>query len=591
MAFLLLVLANGTPICAQAFSDDFNRPDGAIGSGWGSWNGSILSGGQLETFGSDGAGGGVFRSFPVTLPVQFSFDFRSESPHPSCDVGNNLPGGGWLIAFNTPGEGFAGAQIEFLQFYGSQFVLRHYQTSTGIFEDTLPSASPDFGPTFVHISGVINKDLSATLTIGSAVYNFGPVANPLTASTGFNLVLSNSSCGGGPFFFDNLLVTTGCHVNPSDVHPVERNYNSVDHQPTEMTATFTPSSLADLESACGFTGFDWVQFITQEPGPSAVQVVKTTANGVTNPVIIVPPHAPMHDPPDGGYLSSSESQECPFLGAYPFYYNTAAVLAADALPDSCRITGYQPDGTLIANNTPIVNNSLNTLYFFDSPNNACLPGGVAFSSNALCQGNQTAPFMAYTTQLVGICGSSPSPLCTSPGLPSRPLYEWTWKDNFNGASRLNLNGTGGVFDVIATTASSFPVEGRSGTGGVTITSINGVLQTPPSVSCAATPNTLWPPNGKQVQVDISGAVTAGTQALVLDSGMFTVSDSEGQTQSSGAVTIDSDRSYSFLIPLTASREGDNKNGRQYAVQVAVSDNIGNVGSCSAVVTVPHDQGH
>src|SRR5260221_1877391 len=72
----------------QQFFDDFNRPDGPVGNGWGAWNGSSLSTGQLVTFGSDGAGGGVYRSFAVTFPATFAFDFRTQSPHPSCDVGN-----------------------------------------------------------------------------------------------------------------------------------------------------------------------------------------------------------------------------------------------------------------------------------------------------------------------------------------------------------------------------------------------------------------------------------------------------------------------------------------------------------------------
>jgi probable HAF family extracellular repeat protein len=35
-------------------------------------------------------------------------------------------------------------------------------------------------------------------------------------------------------------------------------------------------------------------------------------------------------------------------------------------------------------------------------------------------------------------------------------------------------------------------------------------QRPPSVSCLATPNTLWPPNGKSVVVTISGTITSDT---------------------------------------------------------------------------------
>jgi hypothetical protein len=74
--------------------------------------------------------------------------------------------------------------------------------------DSVPSGLPDFGPSFVHISGTVNADFSATLSVGGNTYHFGPAANPIAAVPGTNLVLSNSSCGGGPFFFDNLSISS-----------------------------------------------------------------------------------------------------------------------------------------------------------------------------------------------------------------------------------------------------------------------------------------------------------------------------------------------------------------------------------------------
>jgi hypothetical protein len=210
----ILIFLVGCGLNGQSFSDDFNRPDGPVGNGWGSWNGTTLSNGQVVTYGSDGAGGGIYRSFPITYPVRFAFDFRSESPHPSCDFGNtDHPGGGWTIAFNAPGAGYSGAQYQFYQYYGSQPVSRLYLTPNGPVFDALPSGLPDFGPTFVHISGTVNADFSATLSIGGSTYNFGPGVNVLTPAQGGNMVLSNSSCGDGPFFFDNLEISIGARYN------------------------------------------------------------------------------------------------------------------------------------------------------------------------------------------------------------------------------------------------------------------------------------------------------------------------------------------------------------------------------------------
>ena len=107
--------------------------------------------------------------------------------------------------------------------------------------------------------------------------------------------------------------------------------------------------------------------------------------------------------------------------------------------------------------------------------------------------------------------------------------------------------------------------------------------TPPSVSCAATPNTLWPPNGQPVVVTVSGTVTAGTQAIPVGGTTYAVKDEYGQFQPSGAFALGAGGSYSFDLSLIAARNGYDKDGRQYNILVSAMDSIGNVGSCSTVV--------
>src|SRR5258708_40136469 len=104
--------------------------------------------------------------------------------------------------------------------------------------------------------------------------------------------------------------------------------------------------------------------------------------------------------------------------------------------------------------------------------------------------------------LDGVCGGGARAVCSkgrSTGSPSQPLFTWNWSTTFNGNNHNPQTGTGG-----AQLKSVLPLDPNSGTGGITITSLNGVPQTPPSVSCMATPNTLWPPNGKAVYVTVSG---------------------------------------------------------------------------------------
>jgi len=130
----------------------------------------------------------------------------------------------------------------------------------------------------------------------------------------------------------------------------------------------------------------------------------------------------------------------------------------------------------------------------------------------------------------------------------------------------------------------YPIVPGSGTGGVTITSVNGVEVTPPTINCAATPNTLWPPNGKPVSVTVSGNIVQGTSPVASEGTTYAVIDN-------GSFVLGGDGSYSFAVPLIAARNGNDQNGRTYTITVSATDGIGNAGSCSAVVTVPHDQGN
>lgn len=206
VGLLTLLWTSSPTMQSQSFSDNFDRQDGAVGNGWGTWNSTTLSGGEVVTRGADNVGGGIYRAFPVTYPVQFAFDFRTQSPHPACDYGSNKPGGGWLVAFNGRGH-YSTAHYGFLQYYGSSPVVRFYRTQSGQFiVDSRPSGLADFGASPIRISGNIDADLSATLTVGGRTYVFPPVAEPL-ATLGGDVVLSNSSCGGGPFFFDNFSVS------------------------------------------------------------------------------------------------------------------------------------------------------------------------------------------------------------------------------------------------------------------------------------------------------------------------------------------------------------------------------------------------
>jgi hypothetical protein len=112
--------------------------------------------------------------------------------------------------------------------------------------------------------------------------------------------------------------------------------------------------------------------------------------------------------------------------------------------------------------------------------------------------------------------------------------------------------------------------------------------TPPVVTVSANPTMLWPPNGAMVPVTIWGAITDSGSGVNAKTAAYAVRDEYGQVQPSGPMILGLEGSYSTIVSLQASREGSDKNGRQYIITVSAKDNADNLGSASTVVTVPHD---
>jgi hypothetical protein len=385
---------------------------------------------------------------------------------------------------------------------------------------------------------------------------------PCAASEPFSGQTSGHvSCGTfGPFsgtgsysFTWSLSAPTTCPA--ATVTPLASDPYSQDLFPTSMTASFTPTqngapiTLSAAAADCEFAEFDWQQKITQWPlpvDPSRCNLLSTdplclAAVGSPSTILSSPPT--FLDPVFSGYTYN------PIETAlnYPFYYSVSS------LPGGCA--EYNRTGNC---KVPIISNQNTTLNFYDSPSWYLLPSGR---------------YMGFQTSLVGVL---------SDGTVGQTLYQWNWQSTYK-PSVLGGAGSGGI-----QTASSLPVDGN-GDGGVTITGINGIAQTSPTTTCMATPNVLWPPNGKSVSVTVSGIITPGTSALTATT--YAVLDGDGQTQQTGDVTLGAAGNFSFGVPLIASRNGDDVNGRAYTIRVRGADTLGNVGSCSAIVTVPHDQGN
>ncbi len=114
--------------------------------------------------------------------------------------------------------------------------------------------------------------------------------------------------------------------------------------------------------------------------------------------------------------------------------------------------------------------------------------------------------------------------------------------------------------------------------------------TPPGISIAATPSTLWSPNGKTVPVVVAGTITDADSGVDASTATYTVSDEYGVVQPNGRVPLESSGSYTITVLLEASRRGNDINGRQYIITVRAQDRSGNSAAASTVVTVLHDMG-
>ena len=217
-----------------------------------------------------------------------------------------------------------------------------------------------------------------------------------------------------------------------------------------MMATFTipPTTdnpnptLLDDAAACGYQSFNWQQQILLLPGPSPYYANDYSQippqNVYSDRSLTASPFYPLYDPPSGGYTYGPGFNPFPFV--YPAYPSPYFVNENGCTLGASTSLFCPPFPFIVSNNGA-------TLSFVDDPADHLLPAGE---------------FIAYETSLVGV---------DSMGHPSPPLLSWHWQSTYNG--------TAGSIS-ISQTASIYPVNPGSGTGGVTITSINGI-QLPPVV--------------------------------------------------------------------------------------------------------------
>lgn len=109
--------------------------------------------------------------------------------------------------------------------------------------------------------------------------------------------------------------------------------------------------------------------------------------------------------------------------------------------------------------------------------------------------------------------------------------------------------------------------------------IINIDKTLPTLTVTASPNTLWPPNHKMVNVKIDGSAVDEVSGIA--SVVITVKDEYGIYN----MTVPG---FGSTIQLEAWREGTDKDGRMYTITAVATDMAGNQSTATTVVIVPHD---
>lgn len=106
----------------------------------------------------------------------------------------------------------------------------------------------------------------------------------------------------------------------------------------------------------------------------------------------------------------------------------------------------------------------------------------------------------------------------------------------------------------------------------------------PVMTAAASPSTA-PKRNTQLSVTVSGRITDTPSGVNPSSATYSVADEYGLNQPNGAVVIQADGTYSFQVYLPATRQNKDTDGHKYTITIRASDQAGNTGAASTVVTI------
>ena len=171
-------------------------------------------------------------------------------------------------------------------------------------------------------------------------------------------------------------------------------------------------------------------------------------------------------------------------------------------------------------------------------------------------------------------------------------------DSCTGVARTEYSLDGGTTWTEYTGQLSFTTEGifnvmyrsvdRAGNIESTSTATIMIDKTAPTVSLSADPSEIWPPNGKTVDVTVSGSGSDAVSGLA--SATYVVTDEYGNALSIAPRTLSgASASWEEILAVEARRNGDDRDGRLYRVTITVKDAAGHTSTALVDIVVSHDQ--
>jgi len=254
-------------VSAAEFSDNFNRPDGAVGNDWDAWGTCNIYSNELRTYGSPGSAGGVYRSFPLSTPFLCSFVFHTNAP----------TDGGFDVKINAASGGHsANSQLRFIYPHGAQFQRGYYSDTGTMVWDATQAPTRNFTAR-AEVEIQVAADLSSHVRVmfndglspDPVDYSFPAPGNPALSPPGAYLSMGNANASSGPHYFDDVFVTD--QATPIPTPSPTATPTSIQTVTVTPTLTLTPSASPTISPTLTATITPtWTPTITPSPLPPMI---------------------------------------------------------------------------------------------------------------------------------------------------------------------------------------------------------------------------------------------------------------------------------------------------------------------------------